>query len=113
MVFIDKKLFCHYNNSINRYGAAEKAEVRKMSKLEDILKPKGISLGLCNDGINGGTLEWFEKSTGEFRSGFATEVEAYVSASSYLKDAAGEDLPELDDDGEPIIDAIPVETHRG
>ena len=84
-----------------------------MSKLHDILKPKGISLGLCNDGINDGTWEWFEKSTEEFRSGFGTEVEAYVSASNYLKEVAGEDLPELDEDGEPIIDAFSAESQRG
>lgn len=71
-------------------------------KLNDVLSAHGITLGLSNDDCYVGTWEWFEKSTEEFRAGFATEEEAYLSAVAYLKEEAGLDLPALDEDGELV-----------
>lgn len=69
-------------------------------KLNAALNPHGFSIGLTNDKSNAGTWEWYEKSTGEYRTGFTTAEDAYKASAEYAKSEYGIELPALNGDGE-------------
>jgi len=74
-----------------------------MKNMNKILSGHDISIGLCGEKLNYGTMEWFEKSTGEYRMGFATSADAYRNAAEYILENYGDTLPELNDEDDPEL----------
>lgn len=71
-----------------------------IKEVNEVLAEHDISVGVSNDKHACGSMEWFEKSTGEFANGFATADEAYSAAAQYIRETTGIDMPTLNDDGE-------------
>lgn len=70
------------------------------SAFNEALEPYGLSIGLSNSKEHSGTWEWYEKVTGEYNAGYLSAADAYESAGEYIADQTGEQIPELDEDGE-------------
>lgn len=76
-----------------------KKPINELLTMNSILAEYGLSVGLSDNDLC--MWEWFEKKTGEFKNGFSSKEEAYMSARQHIQEY--DDIPALNEDGEFVL----------